>query len=388
MLGRFRNAKASFAMLFPIRTDRQLKRTPVVNYALIAANIVAFVFLQGLGRNTSPAFMLQPADPALFQYITYQFMHGGLMHIIGNMVALWVFGNGVEDRLGRWGYLLFYLAAGVLAGLGHAVTEISPVLGASGSVAGVTGAYLALFPLSRVVVLVFFFIITFVELPSIAVVGIYVAWNIFGQFTGGGGVAYTAHLAGYFFGFVVGMALLVSRLLPREPSDMMSLIDQKRRQQHFKNLARGGYSPWDSNAPGEPGQATAQAPTAEEQALMTQRSRVSEALRTGNPGHAAAEYRALLADYPDQVMSQQQQLDLANQLMSEGAYQEAAQAYELFLRHFPSYAHIQQVRLILGLIYARYLGQTDRARELLSEAEGKLSDDEQALARQVMAELG
>jgi membrane associated rhomboid family serine protease len=374
-------------MIFPLRTDRRLKRTPWVNYALIAANVAVFILVQQGGADLLPAHRLQPGNPQLSQYFTYQFMHGGWMHLIGNMVALWVFGNGVEDRLGRVAYLLFYLAGGVLAGLAHVVTSAAPVLGASGSVAGVTGAYLALFPLSRVVVLFALFIITFIELPSIVVVGFYVVWNIFGQFTGGGGVAYTAHLGGYLFGFVVGMGLLLGRLLPREPMDFLSLIEQKRRQYKFRSLAKGGYSPWDASKPGEPSGAVAKPPTAEEQQLMERRSVITDAHRRGEMAEAADAYRELLDTHPDQVMSQQQQIDLANYLMREGHYEQAAQAYELFLSHFPSYPNVQQIRLILGLIYARYLNRPDRARELLSQAEGRLDQEEQALAQQVMAEL-
>jgi membrane associated rhomboid family serine protease len=374
-------------MFFPIRTDCELKRRPWVNYCLVAANVFVFVVLQRAGQAGDQAFMLTPADPAMYQYISYQFMHGGWMHIIGNMIALWVFGNGVEDRMGKGGYLMFYLTAGVLAGLGHAVTEVSPVLGASGAVAGVTGAYLALFPFSNVVVLVVFFFITFIELPSIVVVGVYIVWDIFSQFTGAGNVAYTAHLAGYLFGFVAGLGLLLGRILPHEPSDLLSIMEQKRRKQQFRSLTRGGANPWSSRGSGDPGRPPAQPPTAAEQALMQQRSRVTQALQQGDMPEAAEAYRQLVADHPDQLMSQQGQLDLANQLMSEGRYRDAAQAYELFLKHFPGYAHIQQVRLILGLIYARYLDEPARARELLAEAEGKLTDEERTLAREMMAEL-
>jgi tetratricopeptide (TPR) repeat protein len=268
------------------------------------------------------------------------------------------------------------------------LTEPLPVLGASGSVAGVTGAYLALFPLARVTVVVWFFIITFLELPSLLVILFYVGWNVFSQFLGGGGnVAYTAHLAGYLYGFALGMGLLLSRLLSREPYDMLSLIEQKRRQAKFRRATRSGESPWQGQI-GEPGGEPAPAPTAEEQALMERRQEINRALQQGRSSDAGALYAQLLEEHPDQVMSEQQQLDLANQLMSEGRYQAAAAAYELFLRHYPAHRHVQQVRLILGLIYARYLGRKERARELLGQAVDQLQGEDQALARQVMTEIG
>jgi membrane associated rhomboid family serine protease len=390
-------------MLFPIRTERRVTRSPWMNYSLIIANVAVFLLLQEqalfillgqagvIGPNVrfdSSVFTLWSDHPQVFQFFSYQFLHGGWLHLIFNMLFLWVFGNAVEDRLGKATYLGFYLAGGVLAGLGHVLTEPLPVLGASGSVAGVTGAYLALFPLARVTVVVWFFIITFLELPSLLVILFYVGWNVFSQFLGGGGnVAYTAHLAGYLYGFALGMGLLLSRLLSREPYDMLSLIEQKRRQAKFRRATRSGESPWQGQI-GEPGGEPAPAPTAEEQALMERRQEINRALQQGRSSDAGALYAQLLEEHPDQVMSEQQQLDLANQLMSEGRYQAAAAAYELFLRHYPAHRHVQQVRLILGLIYARYLGRKERARELLGQAVDQLQGEDQALARQVMTEIG
>ena len=144
-------------MFIPIRSDRPLRTTPYVNYALIAINVVIFGFTaQAFAPNSEYSevwrYMLWNDEPMLkaWQFITYQFLHASPMHLIGNMVFLWVFGNNVEDRLGKFGYLFFYLSMGVLAGLGHWLTSEAPVLGASGSVAGVTGAFLALFPRTHI----------------------------------------------------------------------------------------------------------------------------------------------------------------------------------------------------------------------------------------------
>ena len=163
-------------MFFPVGTSRELRRTPWVNYTLIAINVLVFLFterslkalfeaqrsIEAARLNSRPwledfvrtmqdplgQLFLYPDRAELYQYFTYQFLHQDLWHLIGNMVFLFVFGNAVEDRLGRIGYLLFYLAGGVLAGIGHVLTSGAPVLGASGAVAAVTGIFLALFPLS------------------------------------------------------------------------------------------------------------------------------------------------------------------------------------------------------------------------------------------------
>src|SRR5690606_12485309 len=134
---------------------------------------------------------------------------------------LWVFGNAVEDRLGRVGYLCFYLAGGVIAGLGHALMEPSPVLGASGAVAAVTGAYLVLFPLTNVTIVYFFFIIGAFEVSSMVLIFFRVVTDLVFHFLGIGDVAYMAHLAGYGFGFVIALGLLLGRMLPREPYDLL-----------------------------------------------------------------------------------------------------------------------------------------------------------------------
>ncbi len=136
------------------------------------------------------------------------FLHGGLLHIAGNMLFLWVFGNNVEDRLGRWTFLLFYLLGGLAAtGLQVAFgpSSVIPNLGASGAIAAVLGAYLVMFPRARVTTLVVFFIITAVELPAVLVLG---AWFVLQLFSSvgslgthvNGGVAYWAHVGGFAFG--------------------------------------------------------------------------------------------------------------------------------------------------------------------------------------------
>ncbi len=211
-------------MLFPIRTDRRLHHTPWVNIALIASNVVVFVLTwRGAGRAWVEPFTLNPATPMLVQFVSYQFLHANWAHLLGNMLFLYVFGNSVEDRLGKVGYLAFYLGGGVVAGLGHALLESNPVLGASGSVAAVTGAYLALFPLSNVTMLYWLILIGIFEISSIYLILFQIGYNVFMHLSGAPGVAYLAHLSGYAYGFVVGMGLLKSRLLPREPYDLLAL---------------------------------------------------------------------------------------------------------------------------------------------------------------------
>ena len=375
-------------MIFPIRTDRQLRHTPWVNISLIAANTLVFVMTRQ-GAVDVHQFMLDPASPKLVQYVSYQFLHGNFAHLAGNMLFLYVFGNSVEDRLGKVGYLVFYLTGGVVAGLGHGVINLAPVLGASGSVAAVTGAYLALFPLSNVTLVYWYLIIGSFELPSMLLILFKIGLDLVYQFAGMGGVAYLAHLSGYACGFAVGMSLLWSRLLSREPYDLLTLLEQRRRRAQFRALTRSGYQPWEGSGIGPPPKKGVAAPSSAEQGrTMRLREQVIEDLKKHDLSSAADRYVALLEVDSDQVMSQQHQLDLANHLMVTERYDLAARAYESFLNTYRSYAQHEQIELILALIYVRYIDHAERAQELIERAMPRLHDGHQKkLAQEMLDEM-
>jgi membrane associated rhomboid family serine protease len=404
--------------IFPLRTDRRLGTTPWVNYALIAINVLIFLvtaeqvasynaaaqslhnaigsgqvndarqiaLLQHMIEVQHPiaGYFLSPIRPALIQFFSYQFLHAGWMHIGFNMLFLYVFGNGVEDRLGKVGYLLFYLAAGVLAGLGQCLFELSPILGASGAIAGVTGMYLALFPLSNVTLVYWIFIIGSFEVPSVVLILFRVAQDVLFQLWGYGGTAYMAHIAGYVVGFIAGMGLLLGRVLTREPYDMFSVLEQRRRRAKFRAMAQQGYQPWESGKL-EAGQAPE--PTPEEQRIMKLRAQITRAMAEGKLDDAARLHDELVRLDPQQVLGQQHQLDLANHLMAAGRYDAASRAYERMLEAYPRYGDRPHVQLILGLIYARYLNQPDRARQLLHEASSRLDPGNRELAQTVLREV-
>ncbi len=234
-------------MIMPLgddNADRTL--TPFINYALTAANILVFVFLQGLGSNEkfTMAFSTVPGeivsgqdlvsedqvaqDPARGQtfnipglqptpvsvyltLLTSMFMHGGFMHLAGNMLYLWIFGDNLEDRMGHARYLTFYLVSGVLASLAHVFSTYAfdgnpyiPSLGASGAISGVLGGYLLLFPGKRVKVLMLNML---TEVPSIVAIGLWFALQLFSGFgsigSTGGGVAYGAHIGGFIAGLIL-----------------------------------------------------------------------------------------------------------------------------------------------------------------------------------------
>ncbi|QDU72762.1 rhomboid family intramembrane serine protease [Mucisphaera calidilacus] len=380
-------------MLLPLKTDRPQRRTPVVNYTLIGLSVLAFL-LTGTqlqqAVDTEPyrfvaQFFLWPESARLSQFITYQFLHADWLHLTGNMVFLYVFGNLVEDRLGKIAYLFFYLSGGVIAGLGHTLTDTAPVLGASGSVAAVTGAYLALFPQSTVTILYILVIIGTFEVSGMALILFRVAQDILFQLNGIGEVAYMAHIAGYFYGFVISMALLMTRLLKREPYDMLALIAQKRRRSEFRKLARSGYQPWEAQKTET--KDTQQPLSEQQQRAQTIRENIASAMSRGDLHQAALRYTDLLTVDEKQTLAIDAQLDVANQLMSDQRHDAAARAYENFLTAYNTYHDRAQVQLLLGLLYARYLSQPQRAKELLAAAEPRLKGDEQTLAQRTLKDL-
>ncbi|HEX2913860.1 MAG TPA: rhomboid family intramembrane serine protease [Chloroflexia bacterium] len=202
---------------------------PFINYGLILINFVAF-FVE-LSQPTQQAlndflarYAVIPADISsghnLYTLITSQFLHGGWMHILGNMLYLWIFGDNVEGALGHIKYLIFYLGAGIIAGLAQVIIDPGstvPSLGASGAIAGVLGAYLVMFPHARVNTLIFvgiFFFFT--RLTAVIVIGFWAVLQFFSGFaeisqrtaqTGDGGVAYWAHIGGFITGVIVGFAV-------------------------------------------------------------------------------------------------------------------------------------------------------------------------------------
>jgi membrane associated rhomboid family serine protease len=215
--------------MIPIRDQIRTRRVPVVNYLLIAANIVVFILQWLAGSNQEAVvyqFALIPAQVTagldlgdITDIFTSMFMHGGLLHLGGNMLYLWIFGDNIEDTMGSGKYLLFYLAGGVAASFAHIFTNPGsqiPTVGASGAIAAVLGAYLVLYPKSRVMTLIpLGYIMRMTLVPAAIVLGFWFVMQLFSGVLslGGpdvGGVAFWAHIGGFVVGVVVGL-LFASR---------------------------------------------------------------------------------------------------------------------------------------------------------------------------------
>jgi membrane associated rhomboid family serine protease len=247
--------------MFPLRDENPVDRLPILTWLIIAACIVAYFFWQPsptsdtaddtvflLKRAAIPCEIVQdrPLDAAELQatlqggindacniddgqsapgvpdkqpwvsVVVSMFLHGSILHIAGNMLFLWVFGNNVEDAFGKVGFTVFYLAGGVVATLTHVVADVDstvPLVGASGAIAAVMGAYAVLFPGARVKTLLFFLFFLVVDLPAILLL---VVWFVMQFFTDpNAGVAWTAHVGGFVFGAVVALIYRTIRGAPR-----------------------------------------------------------------------------------------------------------------------------------------------------------------------------
>jgi membrane associated rhomboid family serine protease len=362
---------------------------------LIFANIIVFAFEHVVRPDVLATYYLSPTDPHLINFFTYAFLHAGYMHIFGNMLFLYIFGNNVNDKLGNVGYLAFYLAGGVFAGVGYVLTQTAaaPVLGASGAIAAVTGAYLVLFPISNITVVYWLIIFGSFEVSSIFFIIFFFVQDLFFSFEGNSAVAHTAHVGGSIFGFSVCLILLLVGLLPRDRFDLLTLVGRWRRKRQFNSMVRSGYNPWDHSSATPPPLAADYAPPPPPdpatQRLLSLRGQIADAITNHNLPHAAQLYLQLKQLDPHQVLSRQAQLDVANQLTSQQQYAEAADAYEQFLRCFPNYDAIEQAQLILGVIYARYLHNYPRAKELLELAMQRLhAERDISLARGELARIG
>jgi membrane associated rhomboid family serine protease len=219
--------------LIPIRDTIRSETYPIINYVLIALNILAFFVEQSQGRNFNEfifTYGLVPArysipqisahfttDQQVTAFLTFMFLHGGFFHLLGNMWFLYIFGDNVEDHLGHFRYLIFYLMCGLASGISHLFlnwTSQIPTIGASGAIAGVMGAYFILYPRAKVLTLVpIFFFLHFMEIPAFLFLGFWIFFQFLSAALSAqaGGIAWWAHIGGFIFGIIF---LKLFQLLP------------------------------------------------------------------------------------------------------------------------------------------------------------------------------
>jgi membrane associated rhomboid family serine protease len=373
--------------VIPLSTDSPLRRTPLANYGLIAANVVVFA-LCFVFRTLPLQWELSPRNPHLYQFITYQFIHGGFLHIAGNMLFLYIFGNHINDKMGHVAYIAFYLAGGVFAGILYVLTEGAghPIIGASGAIAAVTGAYLVLLPQSTVTIFYWFFFAGRMEVQSLYLIVFFFAQDIFLNLGQEDSVAHMAHIGGTVFGIVLCMALLAVHLLPRSQFDLWAFAQRWNRRRQYRDLVAKGYDPFN---PAKGVRAMAGAAPAVPSEATELRQQVNAAIGMGQLPVAARLYSRLIAIDPTQVLSRQAQLDVATQLKHDGDFAGAAAAFDRLLANFPKSDHNGEIELLVGILYARDVHDPAKARTHLMRAIDKIHDEAKAaFARQALEELG
>jgi membrane associated rhomboid family serine protease len=214
--------------VIPLRDDNPTRTRPVVTYALVGICLAAFLWQLALGPGNAEAAIYAlgfipavvfgvdtlPPElvwlPAPLTVLTSMFLHGGILHVAGNLLYLWIFGDNIEDRMGRGRFIAFYVVCGVAAALAQALPDVGsrvPMIGASGAISGVLGAYIMLYPHARVLVAVPIFIVLYtMRLPALLVLGVWFLGQLLSSAAGsaGAGIAFRAHVGG----FVAGVALV------------------------------------------------------------------------------------------------------------------------------------------------------------------------------------
>ncbi|MDP2683314.1 MAG: rhomboid family intramembrane serine protease [Deltaproteobacteria bacterium] len=209
--------------MIPLKDDNPTRTFPFVTILIIVTNIVVYIYQLTLGQKAETLFILRAgaipyeiirfADihplafiPPPLTLFSAMFIHGGFLHVAGNMLYLWIFGDNIEDRLGHFRFIVFYLLSGLIASLAHIImlpNSTIPMIGASGAIAGVLGAYFLLYPRAHVLTLVFFFFfVDIIRIPALVFLGLWFVFQILSS-AGGGGIAWYAHIGGFIGGAVL-----------------------------------------------------------------------------------------------------------------------------------------------------------------------------------------
>jgi membrane associated rhomboid family serine protease len=371
-----------------------------MNWSLIAANGVVFLLLNvaggehfaNLGMEDGMRWGLIPGSLRPENFLSCMFVHGGIAHLLGNMWFLHIFGDNVEDKFGRFGYLAFYLGAGVVASLAyllfgrplgqalgvdesHAAWAATPLVGASGAIAGVTGAYLVLFPRARIRLVLWFLSPFFFAAPAIVVIGMFFLQDLLlavlplGEMVGG--VAYAAHVGGSVTGIVT--ALILKPFLRARGG---SHWDQD--TGFSESSAKGGAWGPIPSAAAEPPRLPA----------GDLRQQILGAVLDQRMDLALSLYREWISQPRREVLAPAVEIEIGHEYLRRGAVDEAMDCYRRFLGSHPRAEQAPEAKFRLGMIHARVTGDHARAREWLMQALAEHGDEEvRSAARRALSEL-
>jgi membrane associated rhomboid family serine protease len=376
-------------VFLPIGDEPNVRhRPPWVNYGLIAANVAVFFLAGGLRPDAAyeevvGRYGYVPAAPTMETLFTSMFMHANLLHLFGNMLYLWIFGDNVETRLGPVGYLAGYLATGAAATLLFGVFNADaaiPLVGASGAISGVQGVYFLAFPRNRVKMLVWFYYVMVVHVRARLVIGFWFVVNdllpiLLGRAVLGDQVAHAAHLGGFATGLLLAAAVAPAlrgwfvepppgKYGTREPSTLRTSPLWGKR-----SFGRGAWDPEAAEGDG----ATA---------------RILSAWREGRREEAGELFASALKDGEPVALPEAEHVRLAVHLYDGARFDEAREAFRAFLDAHPASRNVPAAAFGLGMILSRRDGDLDGARPLLeTAAAGHPDTSVRELARRELARI-
>lgn len=379
-------------MLIPLTTDRPRRRSPVLVHAIVLLSALAFVWTLSIGARDPNDLARLLGDYAVqrdgfqwYQLFTSALLHGGWVHLLFNMFMLAALGPNVEDKVGHFGFLLLYVVGAAASGAAHVWVTPVPAIGASGAIAAVTGAYLVLFPRTRIICF-FVFTLSRVAVPAWWLIGLSIAIDLLANGLGkNSGIAHAAHLGGYFFGIAATLILLWLKVLEREPYDLFTVLRQRKRRAEIAQAARAHEQMVRKRVGSD------RAESERTRALYEMRAKIGGLVSGGDLARASDEYRVMLdefgTDESGAVLSRDLQLRLAEHLVRAGDRASGARAYAGFARAYATDRDAPGAMLMAGLIYAEELGKPDEARLLVEQALPKLLGHERELAESLLLHL-
>ncbi len=381
-------------MLIPLGTTLEHRRQPTVTHLLIALNLIIYALQWGVERSggllSNDEFVhsmaqiinqcsLSSTHFHWYSLFSYQFLHGSWWHVIGNMVFLLPFGKAVEDRFSHFGFLSFFLFSGATCGFMHTVFSTAPVIGASGSVCAVTAAFLVLAPKTHIRVLFVFFLIGFIQIPSILFVLFFVMIDTFGLITNSLGVsteptAWIVHLGGYLIGFIVSFGLLKSNLVLSSEYDLPTMLLQLKRRRTYTKVVEQSKQTKTKSAD----------PFTEEEII---KATISDCIAKHNYDDAYKKLEEALVAYKNFKLDKQSVVLLGNWLISNSRIEEGCQVLELYLKHWSDTEDAKDIALLLAAKYLRSLGLKEKGKAIIDTYKDKFAEKHRSLVQELLKEV-
>lgn len=379
-------------MLIPIGTTIRHQRQPLVTQILIGANILIFALQWAIARQSGTINEVFPFFNELklssthfhwYSLITYQFLHASWWHVLGNMLFLLPFGKAAEDRLGHIGFLVFFLGCGSLCGGLHALLSESPVIGASGSVCAVAASFLVLAPKTHIKVIYIFFLIGFIQIPSILFILFYVLFDTFGLISNMLGAnseptAWMVHLGGYLSGFIICFLLLKKSYITSSEFDLPTMLSQMNRRQQYKKMI-------ESTKKAMPSQKV-NLKQADQAAL--ERNEISKLIYDRNYEKAFEQYNEAKTTFNGFVLGKHVQLELGNWLFANNYSKNGCTMFEDYLKAYPQADDIGDVALLLLAKYTRTIRNIKKAKQILKKYKKHFSEKHLDLVESLTQEIG